>query len=97
VHRASIETEAVQLPAAERDARQALALLQADARPSDFSKYTGEAYLVLAQVLSAERRATEARAAARSAAEQLRPAVGPDHPDTHAAGELSHGGEPPSG
>jgi tetratricopeptide (TPR) repeat protein len=97
VHRASIETEAVQLPAAERDARQALALLQADAHPGDFSKYTGEAYLVLAQALSAERRATEARASARSAAEQLRAAVGPDHPDTHAAEELSHGGGPPSG
>ena len=90
VYRASIETDAVRLIAAERDAREAVYLLQVDARPGDFSSYTGQAYLALARALSKEGRAAEARAAAGSAAEQLRPTVGPDHPDTRAAEELSH-------
>ena len=90
VYRASIETDAVLLPAAERDAREALSLLQVDTRPGDFSSYTGQAYLALARALSKEGRAAEARAAAGSAAEQLRPTVGPDHPDTRAAEELSY-------
>jgi serine/threonine protein kinase len=92
VYRASIETDAVLLPAAERDARQALSLLQVDAHPGDFSSYTGQAYLALARALSREGRAAEARAAASSGAEQLRPTVGPDHPDTRAAEELIHSG-----
>jgi tetratricopeptide (TPR) repeat protein len=96
VHRASIEIDAAQLTAAERDARQALALLQADAQPGDFSRFCGEGYLALARALDAERRVPEARTAARTATEQLRQAVGPDHPDTHAAEELSQSGEGPS-
>jgi eukaryotic-like serine/threonine-protein kinase len=91
VYRSSIETDAVRLPAAERDARQALSLLQLDARPGDLSSYTGQAYLALARALGKEGRAAEARAAAGSAAEQLRPTVGLDHPDTRAAEELSRG------
>ena len=51
VYRAAIETDAVLLPAAERDARQALSLRQVDTRPSDFSSFTGQTYLALAHVL----------------------------------------------
>ncbi len=88
VHRASIETDAGQLPLAERDARQALALLQVEAHPGDYSCSTGYAYLALARALSAKRKDTEARTAARDAAEQLRKTLGADHADTRAAEEL---------
>jgi len=88
VHRASIETDAGQLPLAERDARQALALLQVGAHPGDYSCSTGYAYLALARALSAKRNDTEARTAARDAAEQLRKTLGADHADTRAAEAL---------
>ena len=45
--------------------------------------------LALARVLSAEGRGVEARAAAQRALEQLRKALGPQHPDTRAAEQLS--------
>lgn len=93
-HRASIEIDAGQLPSAERDARDALALLQASAEPGDFSSYTGKAYLYLARALSAEGKDTDARAAARTAADQLEKAVGAEHPDTRAALELSQAPSP---
>ena len=88
-HRASIETDAGQLVAAERDARDALASLLATAQPGDFSAFTGHAYLYLARALSAEGKDTEAREAAQSAAQQLVKAVGEAHPDTRAALKLS--------
>lgn len=88
--RASIETAAGQLSTAERDARQAVALLQATVQPGDFSSVNGRAYLTLARVLSAEGRPAEARAAAHEASWQLRRALGPEHPDTRAADELGH-------
>ena len=89
MHRASIETDAGQLPAAERDARDALASLLGTTQPRDFSAYTGRAYLYLARALSAEGKDTEAREAAQSAAQQLVKAVGEAHPDTRAALKLS--------
>jgi tetratricopeptide (TPR) repeat protein len=91
-HRATIELAAGQLAAADADARQALALLEVDSWPGDYSIYTGGAYLTLARVLSAEGKVAEARSSARAAAQQLEKAVGPDHPDTHAAGQLSEAG-----
>jgi serine/threonine-protein kinase len=95
--RASIETAAGQLPAAERDAREAVALLEAKARAEDFSSSTGRAYLTLARVLSEQGRAVEAHGVAQQAAEQLQKALGPQHPDTRAAEELSRAGsEAPS-
>jgi len=87
--RASIEADAGQFVAAERDAKQAVALQQAAAQPGDFSSSNGGAYLTLARVLCAEGKDTEGRAAAQEAREQLRKALGADHPDTRAAEELS--------
>jgi predicted negative regulator of RcsB-dependent stress response len=76
------------LSTAERDAREAVALLQ-QAQPGDFPSSNGRAYLALARVLSAEGRGVEARAAAQRALEQLQKALGPQHPDTRAAEQLS--------
>jgi serine/threonine-protein kinase len=87
--RASIEMAAGQVPAAERDARQAVELLQAGADPGNFSSSNGRAYLALARVLSAEGKVPEARAAAQQASEQLQKTLGPQHPETQAAEELN--------
>jgi hypothetical protein len=78
-----------QVPAAERDARQAVELLQAGADPGNFSSSNGRAYLALARVLSAEGKVPEARAAAQQASEQLQKTLGPQHPETQAAEELN--------
>ncbi len=57
-----------------------MSLLQASAVPGTFSSATGRAYLALANDLNAESKTDEARAAARSAAEQLESADGPTTP-----------------
>jgi tetratricopeptide (TPR) repeat protein len=88
-HRANIELAAGDLPAADADSRHALALLEDEAWPGDYSSSTGGAYLVLARVLVAEGRPAEAREAAASAERQLERAVGSEHPDTLAAKALS--------
>jgi hypothetical protein len=50
------------------------------------------AYLALASALEAQGKHDEARAAARSAAEQLQNALGPDHPDTRRALQFAEAG-----
>jgi tetratricopeptide (TPR) repeat protein len=92
--RASIASDMGDLSAAEQDARQALALLAQDAPPGEVSSFVGEGYLVLARTLNAAGRGTEARSDAQLAAEHLRKALGPNHPDTRAAEALSAGGAP---
>jgi len=72
------------------DAKQALHQLQADAEPGTFSSYLGRAYLALARVLDKQSKQDEARSAARSAAEQLQNALGPNHPDTRSARQLAN-------
>lgn len=96
VHRASIEADALQLLPAQRDATQALALLQYGAPPGDFSSFTGYAYLSLARALGAQGRAAEAASAGQHAVEQLARALGADHPDTRAARELSQSARAPT-
>ena len=91
--RAMIEIDAGAYPAAEVDARRALKLL--DAPPDQYSSYGGRAHLALARVLSAQGKTAEARQQAQEAARQLEKAVGPGHPDTRAAREMS-GAAPPS-
>jgi tetratricopeptide (TPR) repeat protein len=88
-HRATIELAAARLPAADTDVRRALALLAVDEQPGDYSVSTGRAELTLARVLNAEGKASEARSSATAAVQQLEKAVGPDHPETRAARELS--------
>jgi serine/threonine-protein kinase len=86
--RATIELAAARGPAAEADARKALALLGKDAQPADYSIYSGRAQLTLARALSAQGKAGEARDSAQAAAQQLEKALGPEHPDTRAAREI---------
>jgi serine/threonine-protein kinase len=88
-HRAAIEVAAGQLAPAESDARRALTLLLADARPGVFSLSTGQAYLTLARCLQAQGRTAEARDMATHAADQLEKSIGADYPDTRAARELA--------
>src|SRR6266542_5328465 len=53
------------------DTTRALSLFQASGRPGDFSAYIGRAYLTLGHALQAQGKSEEARAAFRSAAENL--------------------------
>jgi hypothetical protein len=69
--------------------------LQANAQPGIFSSYLGRAYLALARALDAQGKRDEARAAGRSATEQLQNALGPDHPDTRSARQLASLEPPP--
>lgn len=88
-YRAGIELDAGQLPAAERDSRQALNQLLAGAQPGDYSSSVGRAEMTLARALRAEGRVADAQSAARMAADQLGRALGPDHPETRAAQGLA--------
>ena len=62
----------------------------AGAQSGDYSVYTGRAELTLARVLAAGGQISEARSAATRAVQQLAKAEGADHPETHAAEQLSH-------
>ncbi len=94
IRRSEIELQLGHRDEAAADAAQALSQLQADAEPGTFSSYLGRAYLALARALDAQGKRDEAGAAARSAAEQLQNALGPDHPDTRSARQLA-GLDPP--
>jgi tetratricopeptide (TPR) repeat protein len=95
--RAVIEIAAGQLSSAEHDVREAVALLEGQAKPGDFSSSNGRAYFALARVLSAVGRTVEARAAAERAVEQLQKALGQQHPGTLAAEQFSRAdGEAPN-
>jgi eukaryotic-like serine/threonine-protein kinase len=89
VRRSNVELAAHRNQDAVSDAERAVRLLQASVVPGTFSSATGHAYLALANALAAESKTDEARAAARSAAEQLQNAVGPDHTDTQRARQLA--------
>jgi tetratricopeptide (TPR) repeat protein len=71
------------------DANRALSLQKTNAQPGRSHPGLGAAYLALARALHAQGKHDEARIAARSAAEQLSAAVGPDHPDTHSALQIA--------
>lgn len=88
-YRAMIEIDMAAYGAAEADARRVLTLLGADAQPSDYSIYGGRAHLALARALQAQGKTAEAREHAQEATRQLEKAVGPDHPDTQAARQMS--------
>jgi hypothetical protein len=73
----------------------ALDLFQTNTPPGTFSYRSGRAYLLLARAFKAQGKEEEARTAARTAAEHLQSAAGPDHPDTRNARQLA--GLDPSG
>jgi serine/threonine-protein kinase len=93
--RGLIELQAGRPDAAAADVNKALELFQANTAPGVFSYRTGRAYLFLARALKAQGKEEDARAAARTAAEHLQSAAGPDHPDTRSARQLA--GLDPSG
>jgi len=89
IRRSTIELAAHRPSDAAADAARALSLLQAATEPGTFSSTMGMAYLALAKSQDALGKHNEARAAARSAAEQLQNALGPDHLETRSARQLA--------
>jgi serine/threonine protein kinase len=89
IRRSTVELPAHRPNDAAADAARALSLLQTATEPGTFSSTMGDAYLALANALEALGKHNEARAAARSAAEQLQNAIGPDHPKTRSALHLA--------
>jgi len=87
--RSSIEVVINRPKDAVADAEQALTLLRAAVGPGTFSSRLGQAYLALARALIAEGKTDEARAAARSAAEQLQNTVGVNQSETRSARQLA--------
>jgi eukaryotic-like serine/threonine-protein kinase len=88
MRRSTIELDAGRPMQAADDARRALAQLQADGAPGAFSSVVGRTYLNLGHALQAQGKSEEARAAFRSAAENLQNTLGIDHPETRSARQL---------
>ena len=89
MRRSGTELEAGEIDKARADAERALTLFQAKSEPGAYSYYVGRTYLALGQALQAQGKTDEARAAFRSAAEQLEGAGGPDHPLARTAWQLA--------
>ena len=89
VRRSGVELDAQQPERARADAERAVSLLLAQNGPGTFSIHTGRAYLALGRALQAQGKSDEARAAFRSAAEQLEHAGGANHPLAHTARQLA--------
>jgi len=87
--RSGMELEAQEPAKAQADAERALSMLQSRSDPGAFSVYIGWVDLALGRALQAQSKTDEARAAFRSAAEQLEHAGGPDDPDTRTARQLA--------
>jgi serine/threonine protein kinase/tetratricopeptide (TPR) repeat protein len=88
LRRSDIELQLHHPVQSETDAARALQLLRASLESTTFSSVVGRAYLALGRALQAEGKTEEARAAFRSAAENLQNTAGPGHPDTHSAQQL---------
>jgi serine/threonine protein kinase len=89
VPRSDIERQLGRPDDAVIDAARALNALQKSTEPGTFSGYLGHAYYTLGRALQAQGKSEEARAAFRSAAENLQNTLGPDHPDTRSARQLA--------
>jgi serine/threonine-protein kinase len=94
VRRSTIELESGLPDAAAADAARALTLLQTPAMAGQFSENTGRALVALGLALRAQGKHDEARAAGRSAVDQLEHALGPDHVETREARRLADGVTP---
>ena len=92
VRRSDVELQLNHTALAEADSARALKLLQPSGQVGAFSSTRGRAYLTLGHVLQAEGKGSEANAAFHSAAEQLQPTLGTDHPDTIRARQLGVSG-----
>lgn len=89
IRRSEVELQLHHLDLAEEDASRALKILQVSAHVGAFSSVRGRAYLALGRTLQAQDRSEEARVAFRAAAENLRNALGPDHPESRSAVQLA--------
>jgi serine/threonine-protein kinase len=87
--RSDVELALDKRDAAAADAGRALELLQSSTAAGTASSDLGAAYLARGRALQALSRPDEARAAFRSAAEQLETTLGADHPDTKIARRLA--------
>jgi serine/threonine protein kinase len=89
VRRSAAELALDKRDAAAVDAGKALELLQSSTAAGTSSSDVGSAYLARGRALQALNRPEEARAAFRSAAEQLETTLGADHPDAKIARRLA--------
>jgi len=89
LRRSTVELEAGRPGQAGNDALRALKQLQAASPDGMLSSNIGRAYLNLGRALQAQGKPNEARAAIRSAAENLQATLGPDSPDTRSARRLA--------
>jgi serine/threonine-protein kinase len=84
-HRAQIELDLGRLDRAVADAQEAVRLQSQAVGPGTFSANLGHCYLILGRSLEGQGEPDEARAAFASAAEQLKPTLGEDHPASQTA------------
>jgi tetratricopeptide (TPR) repeat protein len=87
--RSEVELRLGRVQHAAADATRAVALAKAMAEPGTFSTTAGRAYFVLGRALQAQQRTSEARAAFRSAAENLEHALGRGDSEALAARQLA--------
>jgi tetratricopeptide (TPR) repeat protein len=87
--RSAVELALDKRDAAAADAARALELVQSSTSAGTSSSDLGAAYLARGRALQALSKPEEARAAFRSAAEQLETTLGVDHPDTKIARRLA--------
>jgi len=92
VRRAKLELDIGRPLDAEADAARALALEDKSLTPGRRSVLRGRTYLTLGQAQQANGKRDQAKRAFAEAVEQLRPALGPDHPDTRRAEALAASG-----
>jgi tetratricopeptide (TPR) repeat protein len=76
------------------DAARAISILRNGDDPEAASANVGRAYSTFGRALQAQGKQVEAAAAFQSAAEHLRNALGPDHPETRRAREQAAGRAP---
>jgi eukaryotic-like serine/threonine-protein kinase len=89
VGRSDIERELGRADQAAADAGRAVTLSLQDTQPGTFSSHLGRAYLALGRALQGQGKQDEARAAFRSAAQNLESTVGPGGPDAYPARQLA--------
>lgn len=73
------------------DASRAIDLMRPTVNPGEFSCHLGDAYFALGRALQRQGKSEEARAAFRSAADNLQNTLGPEHPDFLEARSLAEG------
>jgi tetratricopeptide (TPR) repeat protein len=88
--RSAIALQLGRVDDAQADAARAISVLRDGGQSETPSVNVGRAYLMLGRALQAQGKHADARAAFRSAAENLRNALGSDHADTRSAEEQAN-------